>query len=247
MDPRDRFSATVDDYRRYRPDYPAALFDWLVEDAALEAGDLVVDVGCGTGISSRALADRGLRVVGVDPNEAMLEAARREGGEVRYVRSDAETLDASVLGEGVERCDAIVGAQSFHWIDLDRALPRFRALLRPEGRVIAFWNLRDLTDPLMAAYEELLLERAPDYVDVGAEPRAASVAERVDPRRVAFPHAQPLDRDAFFGRVWSSSYVKHGVTDRPSFDAALGELFDRFAVEGEVRFVYRTIALSFLP
>lgn len=243
MDPRDRFSATVDDYDRYRPDYPEALYDWLLEDCALSPGDTVVDVGCGTGIATRQLAARGLGVVGVDPNEAMLAAARRAGGEgITYVQTDAETLDV-----GLERCDAIVGGQCFHWIDLDRALPRFRQLLRPDGRVVAFWNLRDADDPLMAAYERLLIEQAPEYEAVGAEPRAAAVADRVDPRKVAFQHAQRLDREAFFGRVWSSSYVKHGITDREGFDAALGALFDGFAEDGHVRFVYRTIALSFLP
>ncbi len=244
MDPRDRFSATVSDYERTRPDYPEALFDWLLEDTGLAPGDLVVDVGCGTGIATRQLAARGLRVIGADPNEAMLAAARRVGGDgIRYVRSDAETLAI----DGLDRCDAIVGFQCFHWIDLDRALPRFRAVLRPGGRVFAVWNLRDADDPLMAAYEALLLDRAPDYEAVGAEPRAAAVEGRVDARKVRFPHAQRLDRAAFFGRVWSSSYVKHGVTDREAFDAALGALFDRFAEDGHVRFVYRTVALAFRP
>ena len=244
MDPRSRFTATVEDYRRYRPDYPDALFDWIAGEARLVAGDRVLDVGCGTGISSRPLAERGFEVIGLDPNEAMLEAARAEGGSVRYVRGDAETLpvDGSVA--------AIVGGQSFHWIDLDRALPRMRALLRPGGRVIAFWNLRDGTDPLMAAYEALLLERCPEYADVGAEPRAEAVAAHpgvADLRRATFAHHQALDRAAFHGRVWSSSYVRHQVADRASFDAALDALFDRFAREDRVRFVYRTIAMSFVP
>lgn len=243
MDPRDRFSATVGDYERYRPDYPEALFDWLLEDCGLSPGDTVIDVGCGTGIATRQLAARGLTVVGADPNEAMLAAARRAGGDgITYVQTDAETLDVAL-----DRCDAIVGGQCFHWIDLDRALPRFRRLLRPGGRVVAFWNLRDGADALMAAYERLLLAHAPEYERVGAEPRARAVAERVDAREVAFAHAQRLDRDAFLGRVWSSSYVKHGIEDRAGFDAALAALFDSFAEDGHVRFVYRTIALSFAP
>ncbi|MBX3271679.1 MAG: methyltransferase domain-containing protein [Sandaracinaceae bacterium] len=241
MDPRDRFSATVEDYERARPDYPASLFDWILEDGALGPGATVIDVGCGTGIATRQLAARGLSVIGADPNDAMLAAARRAGGErVTFVSTDAETLDV-----GGARADAITGFQCFHWIDLDRALPRMRAVLRPGGRIYAVWNLRDARDPLMAAYEALLLERAPEYAEVGAEPRAHALAERVEGRNATFPHAQWLDRAAFFGRVWSSSYVRHGVTDRDAFDAALGALFDRFAEDGRARFVYRTTALSF--
>lgn len=248
MDPRARFSRTVDDYRRYRPDYPAALFGWIEQTAELSDGSVVVDIGCGTGITTRQLAERGWRVVGVDPNAEMLDAAREdsEGASVEYVRSDAETLALPL-----DRCDAIVGGQAFHWFDLDRCLPRFRELLG-DGKVVAFWNLRDHADPLMAAYEALLQERCPEYVEVGAEPRANAVAARFDDaERAFFPHHQTLDRDAFFGRVWSSSYVRHGVGDDPaaraSFDDALGALFDAHAEEGAVRFTYRTMAVAFRP
>ena len=246
MDPRERFSQTVEDYRRYRPDYPEALFAWIGQTAALELGSVVVDIGCGTGISTRQLAGRGWRVIGVDPNEEMLEAAREDSGgvDVEYVRSDAETLALPL-----ERCDAIVGGQAFHWFDLDRCLPRFRTLLSG-GPVVAFWNLRDHADPLMAAYEALLKERCPEYVKVGAEPRAHAVAERFEgAERAFFPHHQTLDRDGFFGRVWSSSYVRNGVADdrRESFDEALGALFDTHADEGAVRFAYRTMAVAFQP
>ena len=144
--------------------------------------------------------------------------------------------------------DAIVGGQSFHWIDLDRALPRFRAVLRPGARVMAFWNLRDGGDPLMAAYEALLLERCPEYAEVGAEPRARAVAAHPGLRDLAeteHPHAQVLDRAGFHGRVWSSSYVRSSVQDRPGFERALDALFDAYAEGDEVRFRYRTWAISF--
>jgi len=248
VDPRDRFSRTVDDYRRYRPDYPEALFAWLGQTADLGDESVVVDIGCGTGISTRQLAGRGWRVIGVDPNEEMLDAAREdsEGLDIEYVRSDAETLALPL-----ERCDAIVGGQAFHWFDLDRCLPRFRELLHG-GPVVAFWNLRDHADPLMTAYEALLKERCPDYVKVGAEPRANAVAKRFEGAdRAFFPHHQTLDREAFFGRVWSSSYVRHGVggdlAAKASFDDALGALFDAHAEEGAIRFTYRTMAVAFRP
>jgi len=247
MDPRERFSQTVEDYRRYRPDYPSALFDWIEQHAELEEGSVVVDIGCGTGTSTRQLAARGWRAIGVDPNPEMLAAAREDSAGVEgieYVRSDAETLALPS-----SRCDAIVGGQCFHWFDLGRALPRFRALLRG-GPAVAFWNLRDHDDPLMAAYEALLTERCPEYVKVGAEPRAEAIADRFeDAERGFFPHDQSLGREAFFGRVWSSSYVRNSVSEdqRPSFDEALGALFDEHQQGAVVRFVYRTMAVAFTP
>ena len=249
MDPKERFSRVVDDYQKHRPDYPSALLDWIVADAKLGQGARVLDVGCGTGISTRALAERGLVMIGADPNAAMLEAARKNpasSGAIEYVQADAETL------VGVEGpFAAIVGGQSFHWLDLTRARARFAELLAPGGRVIAFWNLRDGSDAFMQAYEALILEWSPRYPRVGAEPRATAIMARSDLddlRGASFEgHTQELERAAFHGRVWSSSYVKNAITDREAFDAALDRLFDQHARGGAVRFVYRSVAASFRP
>ena len=54
-----------------------------------------------------------------------------------------------------------------------------------------------------------------------------------------------LDRQGLFGRVYSSSYVAHGVADREAFDRALGALYDRYQQGGAVEFVYRTVVLLF--
>ncbi|MFK7985847.1 MAG: trans-aconitate 2-methyltransferase [Sandaracinaceae bacterium] len=242
MDPRARFTATVDDYRRYRPDYPSAFFEAWCERTGLEAGARVIDLGCGTGIASRQLAAHGFEVTGIDPNPAMLEAAREEGGGVRYEEGDAETLAVP------EPVDAIVGGQCFHWVDLGRALPVMRAALRPGARMLAFWNLRDGRDPFMAAYEALLVRHCPEYLSVGAEPRARAVAS--DPglrNREEFEraHHQVLDRDGFAGRVWSSSYVRHSVEDATAFDREVGALFEAHQAGGEVRFCYRTWGVLF--
>jgi SAM-dependent methyltransferase len=75
-------------------------FDWflsLVEDAAS-----VLDLGCGTGIFSAALAARGAQVVGVDPAAAMLQMAKARDNRVVWIEAAAQGLD---LGR---RFDAVV-------------------------------------------------------------------------------------------------------------------------------------------
>ena len=246
VDSRRRFSATVEDYRRYRPNYPDALIDWIAQQTGARPGETLVDIGCGTGISARQLAERGYRVIGIDPNEDMLRAAKGESGEadIDYILADAEEFD---IGE--RRVRAIVGGQSFHWFDLDRAVPHFRDVLGDRAkRIVAFWNLRDLRAPLMAAYEALLEERCPEYADVGAEARVHRLSEHPalrDVRRAEFPHGQSLDHAGFRGRVWSSSYVIRSVTAPEPFNRALDVLFERHARDGRVHFTYRTLGLSF--
>jgi SAM-dependent methyltransferase len=240
LDSRERFSATASNYRRYRPSYPGALFDWLERAAGLGPRARVADVGCGTGISTRQLAGRGWDVVGVDPNPEMLEQARREGG-ARYARGEA-----SDTGLPAASFDLVSAAQAYHWFDVPASLVEFRRILRPEGRCAAFWNLRG-EGAFMDGYDALLRAHATDYAvllkpaetiaAIKAQPATADVLEN------SFANSQRLDRDALFGRAYSSSYVVHGLRDKDGFDRALQELHARHAIGGEVEFPYRCVAL----
>jgi SAM-dependent methyltransferase len=77
-------------------------FDWFA--SLIEGAGSVLDLGCGTGIFTVALAARGQEAVGVDPATAMLNIARaRHGGDrVRWVHADARGLDLR------RRFDAVV-------------------------------------------------------------------------------------------------------------------------------------------
>ena len=199
-------------------------------------------MGCGTGISTRLLSARGYDVIGIDPNQDMLEQARAEGG-ARYQRGEACATglpDASV--------DLVSAAQAYHWFDVPGSLLEFGRVLRPSGRCVAFWNLRG-EGPFMDAYDALLRRHASEY-EVLLRPRAtiASLKARAevgDVREAVFPNAQLLDREGLFGRAFSSSYVAHGLADRAGFERSLRDLFERHACDGRVEFPYDCVALLF--
>ena len=77
MDPTKRFSSRVENYVRYRPSYPSAVTDVLRAECGLAAGSAVADIGSGTGIFSEILLKHGSAVSGVEPNDAMRQAAER--------------------------------------------------------------------------------------------------------------------------------------------------------------------------
>ena len=76
-DPKSRFSSRVDNYIRYRPGYPEALYGFLREEMGSGPGSVVADVGCGTGIFAESLLAAGCSVIGVEPNAEMRGAAER--------------------------------------------------------------------------------------------------------------------------------------------------------------------------
>jgi SAM-dependent methyltransferase len=238
---KDRFDKTADNYVRFRPGYPSSLVDWLLAATGLHAPGCIVDVGCGTGISTRTFAGRGFELVGIDPSEAMLERARREGG------ADFRRGDATATGLPDQSAHLAIAGQAFHWFELGPTLVELRRILVPSGWCCAFWNLRGKT-PFLDEYDQLLRAQSTEYEQVPKPlPTIAAIKAHASVTSVhegELPNRQELDLDGLVGRAFSSSYIAHGVTDRPKFERALADLFARHAVAGKVEFVYRTVAIA---
>jgi 2-polyprenyl-3-methyl-5-hydroxy-6-metoxy-1,4-benzoquinol methylase len=115
----------------------AALFD-LVGPVA---GQRVLDVACGHGRVSRALARRGARVVGVDLSAGLLEHAERrladERLDIRYLHADASTVPSTVDWLDAPPFDAVVCSMGLADVDdLDGCLANVARALRPGGRFV---------------------------------------------------------------------------------------------------------------
>jgi ubiquinone/menaquinone biosynthesis C-methylase UbiE len=235
-----RFSETVDDYDKHRPSYPAAAIDWIVSTGGAPAGGRVIDLGCGTGIASRLFAARGFDVVGVDPNEDMLRRARERSDDVRsmrYVRGDA-----TATGMDPASFDLAISGQAFHWFDVPKAVAEIARVVKREGWSFAFWNVRAST-PTMDAYESLLREWSREYESLRTPEQTISDLRAVvgDTMRAAsLPNAQTFDWTGFRGRVFSSSYVVHGIDRKDAFEQALRAFFDGHSPHGVIEFAYRT-------
>jgi ubiquinone/menaquinone biosynthesis C-methylase UbiE len=130
---RDRgrlFDSVAEEYDRGRPDYPAELVDAACSAAGLARGSRVVEVGCGTGKLTAALAERGLRVEAVDPGRDLVEIARRRlatsPARFHVARFEDVELPAGAF-------DAVFSAAAFHWVDPAVGWSKAARLLRRRG------------------------------------------------------------------------------------------------------------------
>jgi SAM-dependent methyltransferase len=146
------FDQEAEAYDLYRPTYPDAAIDELL--GPVPAGLDVLDVGCGTGIASRQMAQRGAKVLGVELAPRMAAIARGHGVEVEIAAFEGW----EVAGRTFHR---VASAQAWHWLDLPIATAKAASVLRPGGRLCLIWNAGCPPDELADALEEVYARVVP--------------------------------------------------------------------------------------
>ncbi len=238
LNPLTRFSDRVEDYVKYRPSYPTAAIDTILEGLAPPSQLVAADIGAGTGISSRLLGDRGVNVIAIEPNAAMREAAEPHP-RVEFRDGTAEVTnlpDASV--------DLVTCFQAFHWFKPEPSLLEFHRILKPSGRLAVIWNNRDKKDALTAEYSRLVRAASSNHPAESHMKTLEPLLETkhfVNIREYTFVYRQELDLTGFIGRATSASYVPREGEVYEQLLSDLQELYQRFRDErGFVYMVYRT-------
>lgn len=149
-------------YDRGRLPYAPGYADRLAATLGLDGTGRLLDVGCGPGTVTLAVAGHVAEAVGLDPDPDMLAEARRRAdllgvAGVRWVRARAEDLPAG-LGE----FRVVVFAQSFHWTDRERVAATVFGMLEPGGWLV---NVADLDGPVEPAPPP---HPAPPFAAIGA-------------------------------------------------------------------------------
>lgn len=188
----------------------AAVLQREVAERLLERLDLIrlrpariVDVGCGTGYCTRALARRyrDAAVVGIDIAQAMLRRARGGGPwwqrvlgrRTRYACGDAESLPVADAA-----ADMIISNLMLQWCDPARVFAEFRRVLRPGG-VLMFTSfgpdtLTELRAAWRAADAGVHVHAFLDMHDLGDALVQSGLAEPVmDVERITLTYADALE------------------------------------------------------
>jgi SAM-dependent methyltransferase len=178
---------------------------------AASPGPDVLDVGIGTGIEARQFQAVGCRVLGVEPDARMADFARRSGVEV-----DVAAFEA--WDPAGRNFDAVIAGQAWHWVDPVAGTAKAAQVLRPGGRLAAFWNVGQPPPEATEAFAVVYNQAVPGTLASRAYRRAMPALEGYS---VLFTKAADGIREAgAFGDLeqwrvgWEQSYTRDEWLDQ---------------------------------
>jgi SAM-dependent methyltransferase len=239
LNPLNRFSNRTEEYVKYRPSYPSQSINIILEGLAPASEIIAADIGAGTGIASRLLAEKDINVIAVEPNTAMREAAEPHPN-VEFRNGSAEITnlpDASV--------DLVTCFQAFHWFNPNQSLLEFSRILKPAGRLALVWNNRNTEDEFTKEYSQLVRAISQNHP---GESRMKSVEPLltskyfINIREYNFVYRQELDLAGLVGRAMSVSYLPREGQGYEQLISGLQSLYQCFC--DERNFVYMSYCTS---
>lgn len=244
MNTLNRFSNRVENYIKYRPDYPGEIVSFLKQNGLLTKEFTLADIGSGTGISAQLFLNNGNRVYGVEPNKEMRTAAEKLLIQFKeFISIDATAENTTLENNSI---DLIIAGQAFHWFDKEKSRSEFKRILKPSGTVVLMWNDRRTdSTPFLRQYEDFLHKYATDYSEVNHKNIDAPVFNSFfgtnNYSLKSFNNYQYFDFDGLKGRVLSSSYMPSETDENyATMINELQALYNQFEENGKVILEYDT-------
>lgn len=174
-----RLAATYDENWAYSPAYLEWMTGCIRQQLDLTRTDLVADIGCGTGLYARRLAEHAQVVVCAEPSAPMLAQVPRDDRLIA-VAASAEDLAAGRVKLPHDGYDAVLLKEVLHHVQ-DRAgvVAGLTRLLRPGGRMLVVMLPTEISYPLFAAALRTFTDQQPDPTDVARDMRDAGLQAEV--------------------------------------------------------------------
>ncbi len=238
FDPLNRFNGLAATYANYRPNYPSLALAHITQRQSWPL--VIADIGCGTGILSRALAESGCTVIGIDPNNSMLDEARK----IVHPHVDYRLGQAEKTGLDSESVNAVVVAQAFHWFQPHLALAEFYRILRNNSWVTLLWNEVDLTDPFSAEYWTVMqrFSTAPEVVHTPHSQTGLALLQCeqfTQGCHFSIKNEQILSENGLIGRAFSASYAPREPAQTCAMSDSLSALYQKYSLDDHVVLSYK--------
>ena len=215
-----RLAASYDENYAYSPAFVEWVSGCILRRLRPGPSDVVADIGCGTGLYARGLAEHAAAVVCVDASQAML-AQIPASERLITVAAPVEDVAAGRVDLPGERLDAILVKEMLHHVrDRAAVIAGLARLLRPGGRMLVVMLPDELTYPLFAAARELFAQQQPDPAGVAGEMRAAGLDTGLTYE--SFPLTFPTER--YLGMVRNRYMSLLSAFDDEQLEAGIAEI-----------------------
>jgi len=240
---QERFTDVALLYSKYRPSYPNTLIDYLVSSVGILKGNVVADIGSGTGIFSKILLEIGCYVYCVEPNDAMRQQAERFllGSEMK----NFTLIKASAEHTGIQEdsIDYITVAQAFHWFDKKLFKNECKRIMKNNSKIAIIWNMRDFNTDLVNSEYELRQKYCIGTQNLrqkDMDKRYVNDFFRNNEYDVSiFRNDIVLSREAYIGMNLSGSFSPNEKVHKDKFHDLVSELnrfFDKYSSNELINF-----------
>lgn len=231
----ERFDMLAYAYDKGRKRFPDRVIDRCLANLS-GIHPWVLDLGCGTGIATEQLAQRGARTVGCDPSSEMIRVAQSKTfGNPRYVLGRAEQLPFPD-----EKFPLITAFRSFHWFGNGTAVSKIKRVLAQKGTFCSV-SCSDIVKPLL---EEVLQRRFRDEM-TDFKPFELLWAAGFELHHDVFRDTCLFTREEFTCYAQSVRYwAQVSDEERPEVLRQLESFFDRNSTDGILRRDIRIVVLT---
>ncbi|MFI5128059.1 MAG: class I SAM-dependent methyltransferase [Candidatus Acidiferrales bacterium] len=141
-----RFGHAAEEFQRYRPDYPSELFEHIL--AAVPAGrrERAIDLGAGTGKSTRALVPHFHEVIAAEPDTGMAAKLKEE-----IPTAIVRTVTAEDCSQPPSSVDLVTVGNALHWMDVPRVFANIHSWLYSGGMLAVYDRPLPKTTPAIDA------------------------------------------------------------------------------------------------
>jgi len=234
------------DVYHLRPPYSPEVLDILVS-LVTEKPRVVLDAGCGTGQVARGLIGRVERIDAVDCSEPMIAKGRSlPGGDHPALHWICGNVEEVPLHPPYA---LVTAASSLHWMDWERALPRFHDMLTPNGYLAIIQNQPEPSPPWQEEIKKLTPKYStnPDYqrIDLIVELETRGLFQKLGEKEAPpLVFRQPLE--AYIESFHSTSLYSRdrmGSERASAFDREVRELVQRYCREEvfDMRFLGKVV------
>lgn len=196
-----------------RPDYAQEAIDKMLATAGVKPGDRVCDVGAGAAHLTLKLAEYGLKVCAVEPNDAMRANGIRRT--VQYANVEWFEGTGEHTGMKEQEFDIVTFGSSFNVCDRQEALKETKRILKSKGWFACMWNHRKLEDFLQTQIEDIFKENIENYsYGTRREDQTAVINESGLFKEVAYIEADVIHK--ILARDFIEGWKSHGTVQRQS-------------------------------